>query len=39
MYKSFLEGEVFETVDPYALASEANSGKFVVVDLFKSIKG
>ncbi|CAM3085604.1 type I pullulanase [Streptobacillus felis] len=39
MYKTFFEGEVFETVDPYAIASEANSGKSVVVDLSKTIKG
>ncbi|WP_073507768.1 type I pullulanase [Streptobacillus notomytis] len=39
MYKTFFEGEVFETTDPYAIASEANSGRSVVVDLLKTLKG
>ncbi|ACZ00903.1 type I pullulanase [Streptobacillus moniliformis] len=39
MYKTFFEGEVFETTDPYAISSEANSARSVVVDLSKTLKG
>lgn len=39
MYKTFFEGETFTTVDPYAIASEANSARSVVVDLSKTFKG